>query len=124
MSEDIGDSELKAELERKHFARAALVAASLGVEEEELRELQLEAIWQMSAEFRNAPGTKSLSEKYGFSKKEVDEFLRTRAEQKRKAGEHKVLEPCYDQGTGRYLDFDEWEQRLIRNWDKLSLSRH
>ena len=111
---------MRAEIERGHFARAALVAASLGVGEEELRELRIKALWQMSAVNRNGPGTKRLAQEYGFSKKEFGQILRQYAEQKRNDGDYKPLEPCYDYSTGKYLTFEEWLDQFLKNWDRLS----
>ena len=120
MNEKAGRDELRAEIERGHFARAALVAASLGVGEEELRELRLKALWQMSAVNRNGPGTKRLAEEYGFSRKELGQSLQKYAEKKRRNGEQKALEPCYDYRTGKYLAFEEWlDHFIIRNWDRV-----
>ena len=119
MNDKVGREELKAEMERGHFARAALVAASLGVGEEELRDLRLKALWQMSAVNRNGPGTKRLAQAYGFSKKEVRQVLRQYADKMRERGDMKPLEPCYDNNTSKYLTYDEWLDRSLGNWDKL-----
>lgn len=122
MNEKASKDELGAEIERKQFVRAATLAASCGISEEEIRALRLKALWQMSAEYRNAHGTKSLAQQYGLSKQEVREFLEKHAEEKRNEGNSKPLEPCYDIGTGEYLSFEEWMERLLRNWNKLSVS--
>ena len=122
MDDKEGRGELKAEIERSHFARAALLAASLGVDEQELRELRLKALWQMSAVFRNGPGTKRLAQEYGFSKKEVGQILREYAEKMREEGDIKPLEPCYDYKTDKHLIFEQWLDQLLKNWDKMSES--
>jgi hypothetical protein len=114
--------DLKAEIERSHFARAALLAASLGVDEQELRDLRLKALWQMSAVFRNGPGTKRLAQEYGFSKKEVGPILREYAEKMREEGNIKPLEPCYDYKTDKHLTFEQWLDQLLKDWDKMSES--
>jgi hypothetical protein len=119
MNDKNGREELRAEIERGHFARAALVAASLGVGEEELGELRLKALWQMSAVNRNGLGTKRLAQEYGFSKKELGEILRQYADTMREEGNIKPLEPCYDCKTDKYLTFEGWLDQLLRNWDKL-----
>ncbi|MGD2125899.1 MAG: hypothetical protein PVG99_07445 [Desulfobacteraceae bacterium] len=122
MNEKTEHDELEIEIERKHFARAALLASSLGVSEEEVRDLQIKALWQMSAEFRNAFGTRQLADQYGLSKKQVEELLESHATAKRQQGELKALEPCYDHGTGKYLAFEEWLDYVLKNWNKLSIS--
>lgn len=122
MSEKADRDELRTEIGRENFGRAALLASSLGVSEEEVRKLRLKALWQMSAVYRNAPGTKRLAQDYGFSKKELREFLEKHAEEKRREGDSKALEPCCDLSTGRYLSFEEWMDRFLKNWDKLTFS--
>jgi hypothetical protein len=120
MNDKIGREELRAEIERGHFARAALLGASLGVGEEELGELRLKALWQMSAANRNGPGTKRLAQEYGFPKKELGEILRQYADKMREKGNIKPLEPCYDYKMDKYLTFEGWLDQFLRNWDKLS----
>jgi hypothetical protein len=119
MDDKAGREELKAEIERSHFARAALLAASLGVDEQELRELRLKALWQMSAVFRNGPGTKGLAQDYGFSKREVGQILQEYAEKTRVEGNVKPLEPCYDCNADNHLTFEKWLDQFVKNWDKL-----
>ena len=122
MNEKGGREELRAEIEREHFARAALLAASLGVGEKELRELRLKALWQMSAVSRNGLGTKRLAQEYGFSKKGLGQILQEYAEKMREEGNIKPLEPCYDYKTDKHLTFEQWLDQFVRNWDKMSES--
>jgi hypothetical protein len=114
--------ELKTEIEHGHFFKAALLAASLGLPEQELQELQVKALWQMAALYRNAPGTRSLAQQYGLSKQQVRDLLERYVEEKRNAGDTKPLEPCYDLNTGTYLSFEEWMYHFLKRWDKLSVS--
>jgi len=118
VSEKAGKDELRVEIEREHFVRAALLAASLGIGEEEIQDIRLKALRQISAEYRNAPGTKSLAQQYGFSKQKVKNLLEKYAEEKRKEGNDKVLAPCYDLRAGEYLSFEEWVDQLLKDWDK------
>jgi hypothetical protein len=111
--------QLKEELGRKHYPRAALLAASLGVPEQEVRDLRIKALWQMSAVFRNLPGTRSLAQQYGYSKDQVAEILRKRAADEKEQGGYKSLEPCYDYNSGKYYSFEEWLEQLLKQWDKL-----
>jgi hypothetical protein len=119
MTETSSPDMIKAEIEGKHFVRAAALAGSSGVPPSELRELRNKALWQMAAVFRNAGGTRVLCEQYGFSKKEAEEILRKLAEEQQSKGDAKTLEPTYDHHTGKYLAFDEWLDQFIKRWDKL-----
>jgi hypothetical protein len=122
MEEKSPDDQLKEEIGRRHYARAALLAANLGHSEQEVADLRLKALWQMSAVSRNLPGTKTLAQQYGYSKVEVAELLRKRAGEEKELGGYKSLEPCYDHESGKYLDFEEWLDQLLKQWDKLSTS--
>ena len=122
MNQKADKDELRAEVERGHFSRAAFSASSLGLPEEEIRGLQLKALWQMSAVYRNAPGTKKLARQYGLSKKDVGELLEKHARGRRNQGDNRPLEPCYDHGTARYLSFEEWMDQLSKIWDKIAVS--
>jgi len=122
VNEKADKDELRVEIGREQFVRAAALAASCGISEEEIRALRLKALWQMSAAYRNAAGTKSLAQQYGLSKQELREFLEKHAEEKGNEGNSKTLEPCYDIATGEYLTFEEWMERFLKNWDRLSVS--
>ena len=111
---------LKAVVESKGYARASRLAASLGHPEEEVESLRKEALWQMSAVFRNGSGSRILADQYGMSRKEVEDFLRKRSEEEKERGNAKSLEPTFDYLTNRYLSFDEWLDQLLRKWDKLA----
>jgi hypothetical protein len=119
VNEKANKDELRAEIERGNFSRAALLAAVLGLPEAEIRELRMKALWQISAVFRNAPGTRRLAQQYGLSRKEVSQFLEERTEKIRNGEDARALEPCYDHNTTRYLSFQEWMDRLLKTWDKL-----
>jgi hypothetical protein len=120
MEEKSPDDRVKEELSRKHYARAALLAASLGLPEQEVRDLRIKALWQMSAVSRNLSGTRSLAQQYGYGKDELAEILRKRGAEEKEQGGYKSLEPCYDHNSGKYLSFEEWLDQLLKQWDKLS----
>jgi hypothetical protein len=120
MEEKSLSDQVKEEIGRRNYSRAALLAASLGLPEEELKDLRVRALWQMSALSRNLPGTKILAQQYGYSKAEVGELLRKRAAEEKEQGGYKSIEPCYDQDSGKYLAFEEWLDKLLKHWDKLS----
>jgi hypothetical protein len=120
MNEKVSGEELRAQVDRGDFVRAAHMAESLGADKEELQQIRLSALWQMSALYRNAPGTKRLAEQYGLSKNEVRQVLEAHAEEQKKAGNERPLRPRYDLSTGRYLSFEEWLDHFTKSWDKLS----
>ena len=120
MEERSSEDQLKLEMERNHYARAARLAASMNsIAAEEVRDLRLKALWQISAVSRNAAGTSILGHEYGWTKEEVAEYLRTMAKREKEHGAYKALEPCYDQLTGKYLSFDEWLEQLLKHWDSI-----
>ncbi len=108
MNEKAGEDELRTEIEHGNFERAAILAVSLDVPEEEIHKLRLKALWQMSAIYRNASGTNRLAQHYGVSKEELRQFLEKHAEEQNSQGNRRPLEPCYDLGTGKYLSFEKW----------------
>jgi len=122
MNEKTAKDELRTEIEHGHFSKAAFLAASLGLPEQELQDLRVKALWQMAAVYRNAPGTRSLAQKYGLSSQEVRDLLTRHAEEKRNAGDTKALEPCYDLNTGNHLSFEEWMYHFLKRWDKVPVS--
>ena len=120
MEERSSEDQLKLEMERNHYARAARLAASMNLlPAEGVRDLRLKALWQISAVSRNAAGTSILGHEYGWTKEEVAEYLRTMAKREKENGAYKALEPCYDQLTGKYLSFDEWLEHLLKHWGNI-----
>ena len=117
MEERNSEDQLKLEIERKHYARAALLAASMNHPADEVRDLRLKALWQISAVSRNALGTIILGHDYGLTRDQVAECLRGKAKEEKEQGAYKALEPCYDQITGKYLSFEEWLEQLLKHWD-------
>jgi hypothetical protein len=122
VSEKVGWEELRAEIERGHLVRAVQVAESIGLPPEEIQDIRAKALWEMAAVNRNAPGTKRLAQEYGLSKEGLKELLERYGEERRREGDHKPLEPCYDIATGEYLDFGEWLNGFLRKYDKLPVS--
>jgi ABC-type Fe2+-enterobactin transport system substrate-binding protein len=120
MHEKIEHNSLKTEIERGHYRRAALIAEKIGLPEEDIRNLRYKALGQMSAIYRNVHGTKSLAQQYGFSKEEVKGVLERFADERKKEGITKPLEPCYDYRTGKYFSFAEWVDHYLKIWNKLS----
>jgi hypothetical protein len=108
--------ELRLEMDRKNFVRAAAIATSLGLPAGELRQIQGEALWQMAVN-RNAPGIKRLAQQYGISRQTLKQILERRAKELRQAGHDKARAACYDAATGKYLPFEEWMNQLVERWD-------
>ena len=122
MNEKPTKDELRTETGHGHFSRAAFLAASLGLPEQELEDLRVKALWQMAAVHRNSPGTKLLAQEYGYSKGELRDLLERLAKQGASAGDAKSLEPCYDLSAGTHLSFEEWMYHFLKRWDKLPVS--
>jgi hypothetical protein len=122
VSEKVGREELRAEVERGHLVRAAQMAESIGLPREEIQDIRTRALWDMAALNRNAPGTKRLAQEYGLSKEGLRELLERYAEERRREGDSKPLEPCFDIGTGEYLTFGEWLNAFLRKYDNLPVS--
>jgi hypothetical protein len=121
VSEKAGEEELREEIELGHFVRAAQMAESMGLSREELEDIRGRALWEMAAVNRNVPGTKSLAQEYGYSKKELRELLVKYAEAVKREGDSKALEPCCDIATGGYLNFEQWVDSLLKKYDKVSV---
>ncbi len=111
---------LEAVIRSGHFVRAAHLAGSLEEGAQVVRELQLKAIWQMAAIYRNQPGTRRLADHYGLSLAAVLDHLRAAAAENPEESGGRFRDPCYDQTTGKYLAFDDWLEQLERNWSRLS----
>jgi hypothetical protein len=119
MSEE--PDELRSAVEKQQYAKALNLAIVAGATAEQIEDLRKEALWQLSAVFRNAPGTRAFAEHQGLSRKYVEEYLRDRTEEERSRGQVKILEPTFDHYTNKYLTFEEWLDYLVRKWDKIPL---
>lgn len=122
MTETSNPDEIQSAIEAGRFVRAAALAKSAAVPLSEVKELRKKALWQMAAVFRNAGGARVLCEEYGFSKEKAEEILRKQAEEQKKKGDTKTLEPTYDQAESKYLSFKEWLDQFLKHWEKLSTS--
>jgi hypothetical protein len=99
--------ELQAEVTRKNFVRAAEIAAARKVSSADLRNLRIEALWQMALD-RNAPGMKRLALSYGISMQEIRQLFQERCRHLGESNQIKDRGPCYDATTGRYLTLEAW----------------
>jgi hypothetical protein len=111
--------ELAIAIEKQQYARAVRVASSRNRPEHELTELKAKALWQIAAVYRNAPGTKALTAEYGFSRDKLEELLKKEMTAKQEQGDLKVIGPCFDYTTNKYLIFEDWMNKFFQNWDKL-----
>lgn len=114
--------EIRSAVEKKNDVRPLNPAVSKGSPQEQIEPLRQEALWRISAAFRNAAGTKILAQQQGLSKKHVEDYLRRRSEEERNLGHVKILEPTFDHYSGRYLTFEEWLDALMKRWDKLPVT--
>ena len=119
MEEISKNAALKTEIERKNFTRAAQLAASLNLNNDELENLRYQALCRMAAHYRNAHGVKILAQESGYSKQEVKQILGRYANQMREKGNIKPLGVCYDRSSGKYLTFEDWIIHCIEKWHKL-----
>ena len=122
VSEKAGGKELREEIERGHFVRAAQVAESIGLPKEGEKDARTKALWEMAAVNRNACGTKMLAQEYGLSKNELKNLLEKYSEIRKREGDVKPLEPCYDISTGAYLAFEQWMDSFLKKYDKVSVA--
>ena len=90
--ENSKNAALRTEIERKSFTRAAQLAASLNLNNDELEKLRYQALYQMAAHYRNAHGVKILAQQYGYSKQEVKQILMRYANQMREKKNIKTIE--------------------------------
>lgn len=107
MMNKFGHKDIEFEIERKNFVRAVRIARSIGMSEDTMRDLQLQALWQMALN-RNAVGVKILAQEYGVSKRELKKYLENRAIKERINVKNKDLSACFDVTTGKYFNFEEW----------------
>ena len=56
----------------------------------------MKALGKISTIYGNAQETKRLAQKYGFSKEDVKQILKSFANEMKNEGNKKHLEPCYD----------------------------
>lgn len=113
------ESGLEEAVKKGQFALAAALAEAAGRPAKEIQDLRHKALWQMAAVYRNAPGTRRLAQRYGLSRKEVEEFLRKEAQERGRGKDGRPLRASYDSASGRYLSFQEWLERLLRQWERL-----
>jgi len=110
---------LKTEIEGKNFTRAAQLAASLNLNNDEIENLRYQALCRMAAHNRNVHGVKILAQENGYSKQEVKQILENYVKQMREKKNSRPLGVCYDSSSGKYLTFEDWIIYCIEKWHKL-----
>jgi len=116
------NKDLKVEIERKNFIRAVQIAKSLGLTEEKIKDLQLQALWQMAVLNRNAAGLKILAQEYNVQKGELKKYLEDRSYRERENRKTKALSVCFDLTTRKYLNFQEWLDYYTKKWKDYSIN--
>ena len=112
--------EYKSEINRKNFVRALYLAKKLDLSNEVIKDLAYKALWQVAGIARNFYATKKLAEDLGYSKEEIAEILIKLSKKEEESGNKKVIAPCYDYRSGKYLSFDKWLERLLKEWNKIN----
>jgi len=101
------NEELKKEIERENFIRAAAIGEELNLSQDRIKELRYKAICRMAVS-RNSNGMLELAKQYGFSPEETNHILKEFINNMKNESDKKHLDPCYDFKTGKYLSLEEW----------------
>ena len=115
--------EIEVEIKRRNFIRALYLAKRLNLSEDEIREIAHKAIWQAGGIGRNPYIVRQIAQEFGYSKEEVKEILLEQAKKEEESENKKILGSCYDYRTGKYLEFKDWLQRLLKEWNKIEVGR-
>ena len=113
--------EVETEIERKNFIRALFLAKKANLSEDKIKEIAHKAIWQAAGIGRNPYAVKQLAQELGYSKEDVKEILLEQAKREEESGNKKILGFCYDYRSGKYLNFHNWLERLLKEWDKINI---
>lgn len=106
--------ELEEAKEKRNFVRAAKIAKDLGKSQEEIRQLQFQAIKQFIVEYRNPQGAISLIEEYRLGQEELHHFLE---EIRRELKEKGIIErKQFDIQTMDYLTLERWITQYLKNF--------
>ncbi len=111
--------EIESEIKRKNFIRAFYLAKENNLSEELLKDLAIKAIWQAGIYSRNIYALKELAEELGYSKEKIKEILMELAKKEEEKGNKKLVSSCYDYRSGKYLSFEEWLEKAMKEWNKI-----
>ena len=112
--------EFESEINRKNFIRALYLAKELALPEEEIEQIAEKALWQVAGIGRNPYATKKLAIELGYSKDKIKQILIEQADKEKELGNKKSIGPCYDYRSGKYLTFEEWLNRFLKEWNKIN----
>lgn len=112
--------EYQIEVNRKNFVRALYLAKELKLPEEVIQDIAQKALWQMAGTGRNFYAVKRLAKELGYSKEDLKRILTDMIQNEEKSGNTKMLGPCYEYISGKYLSFDKWLQYLLKEWNKIN----
>ena len=115
------EEEYRLEIERNNYVRALYLAKKLALPDKEIKDVAQKALWQVAGIGRNFYATKKLAEELGLKKEELNDILIEMAEKEERSANKKMLGPCYDYNSGRYIPFEKWLNRLLREWNKIKL---
>jgi len=108
---------ITAEVKRRNFVRAVMLAQQYHYPQDEVRHLQELALKQIAAEYRNALALRRLASEWGFSRAELEAVLREVVAEHRARPGRSDLERRYDATTGKYLTLPEWVERVLNMKD-------
>ena len=112
--------EYESEIKKNNFVRALYLAKELNISDKEIKELFYKALWEVAGKARNPYATKRLAEDFGYSKEEVKEILTELSKKEEESGNKKIIAPCYDYRSGKYLPFDKWLEQFLKEWNKIN----
>ena len=115
------EEEYRLEINRNNFVRALYLAKKLTLPDKEITDVAQRALWQVAGIGRNFYATKKLAEELGLEKEELKNILMHMAEKEEESGNKKILGACYNYNNGRYIPFEKWLDRLLREWNKIKL---
>jgi ABC-type Fe2+-enterobactin transport system substrate-binding protein len=112
--------EFESEVNKKNFVRALYLAKELDFPEEQIKQIAYKALWQVAGIGRNPYATKKLALELGYSKDQLKQILMEQAGKEKEQGDKKIVGPCYDYRSGKYLTFEEWLTRFLKEWNKIN----
>ena len=114
------EQEYESEIKRGNFVKALYLSKDLSTSEVDVNYIAERALWEVSGIGRNFYATKRLAQELGYTKEELKNILVSIMKKEEKSGNKKMLGPCYDYNTGRYLSFEKWLEYLLKEWNKIN----
>jgi len=104
---------LQKKIASKNYLSAIMLARTLRLPGERIRELQEKALKQMAFEYRNAIAVRNLAQEWGFSRTDLADILKNGLKEYEDISEKKRLEQAYDISSCRYLTARQWVEQLL-----------